>query len=360
MKKYSQGPSLYFATDKNIFDALNQRKVDKETIMRLFEERNIVVSPKTPREELAKYFSRLTHDFNDHQKIADRLGIVSRRERVTSMEVEGIKDVDVLNYAIGLLKEEKESLGDVITVSRSGENISVNIQYTISDYSRFEFSQVQTRDGLIEFLKTTDGYTIRSTQNEYISQATESLLSKIEVSSEVELKRTVVSLFDVRDVSLRSRFFDRLTADIAGYKRIDVLALYFYNPRPDKKNDDSEDDDSVDTHIEKISLKGVGVSRSEMFGDVLKRGCYITRVVWTVAEVLSTGATYEIEAGFDDPLDCTEFSFILSGVYPVESGVVLKKKRSPLTSETEKISRVVDSHSRKVAAEIRAEFVAKA
>ena len=70
MKKHLHGPSRYFATDKNIFDALNQHKVDIPTIMELFGRRNIIVGKKTPREALANYFARLPHDYYDHKDIS--------------------------------------------------------------------------------------------------------------------------------------------------------------------------------------------------------------------------------------------------------------------------------------------------
>lgn len=94
MKKRTHGSSLYYASDKNVFDALNQHKVDTPTVVKLFQRRNIVVSKKTPREDLAKYFSMLTHDYYDHKEIAARLGVVARRERTTSMDVSGVTDAD--------------------------------------------------------------------------------------------------------------------------------------------------------------------------------------------------------------------------------------------------------------------------
>ena len=87
MKKPKQGPSLYYASDKNIYDAVNQSKVDNDTVQKLFERRNIVCSKKTPRSDLAEYFSQLTHDYLDHQDIANRLGIAKRRERLTSVDL---------------------------------------------------------------------------------------------------------------------------------------------------------------------------------------------------------------------------------------------------------------------------------
>ena len=228
MKTRAHGPSLYFATDKNIFDALTHRKVDVATIRTLFEERNIVVSPKTPREELASYFARLNHDFDDHQRIAARLGVVPRRERITSMEVVGIEEADALQAAVTKLKNDREALGDVVHVSRDGKDLTVLIQYTTVDYSRTEFSQVQTRDGTIEFVSGPEGYTVRSTQNDYVCEARDALLSAIEKDTATALTKTVVSLFDIPDAKFRSRFFVSLMDENPDFQRIDVLAVYVY------------------------------------------------------------------------------------------------------------------------------------
>ena len=73
-----KGASLYYASDKNIFDAINQSKVNNETLQTMFLRRNIVCSKHTEREGLAEFFSRLTHDYLDHQDLSNRLGVVSR------------------------------------------------------------------------------------------------------------------------------------------------------------------------------------------------------------------------------------------------------------------------------------------
>ena len=169
MKKRAHGPSLYYASDKNVFDALNQHKVDTPTVIRLFQRRNIVVSKKTSREDLAKYFSTLTHDYYDHKEIAARLGVVVRRERTTSMDVSGVSDTDELQGVVEQLKKEMEASGDTVQVTREGDNLSIRVQYSQIDYKRSEFSQVQVRDGTIEFVKSPAGYVVRNTQNDYLN-----------------------------------------------------------------------------------------------------------------------------------------------------------------------------------------------
>jgi hypothetical protein len=360
MTKRPQGPSLYFATDKSIFDALTNRKVDVATLRSLFEDRNIVVSSKTTRDNLASYFCRLNHDFYDHQRIAARLGVVPRREKITSMEVAGNVEIDLLEAAVSKLKSDREALGDVVQITRDGSNMTVMIEYDTVDYTRTEFSQVQRRDGTVEFLKSTTGYTVRSTQNEFVSAARDELLGSIEKATSSPLIKTVVSMFDIPGAKTRSRFFVSLMDELPEFKRIDTLAVYVYKPRPDEQSASDQGDDinnDGETHVERISMRGVGVSRSDMLRELTEDGYYITKAQWTTSQILSTGSVFEIDAGFEDPRDCTGFSFILSGVYAVEAGAVSSKKRQPNSGESDTISRAVDSHSRQLVAKLRQETI---
>lgn len=358
MKKRNQGPSLYYATDKNIFDALNQHKVDTSTVMKLFQRRNVIVGKKTPREDLARYFARLTHDYYDHKDIAARLGIAPRRERITSMDVAGVAGIEELQIAVDQLKQELESLGDVVQVSREGENLTMHMQYSTIDYKRSEFTQVQVRDGTVQFIKTQEGYVVRNTQNTYLNEVREMLLTKIEKSGEVPLTRAAVSLFDVPSPKLRSKFFHELVSNLPGYTRRDVTDVYVFKAKPEVEDDeDNEATIDLDTHVERVFLRGNGVTRSELLNSLLdEEEYYITKIGWTAAETMGAGNVYDIEAVFADPKDCTEFSFILSGVFPFEDGKVSPRRRTPSKLEIDAISRVIESMSRQLAAKLREEF----
>lgn len=142
MRKPKHGPSMYFASDKNIYDALNQHKVDAKTVVSLFERRNIIASNKTDRDELSEYFSRLQHDHYDHQDISAKLGVIPRRERVSTMQVEASFDKDSLKGAVSSLKRSLEETGDVVHITELGDTLTVSIQYSFVDYKRSEFTQV--------------------------------------------------------------------------------------------------------------------------------------------------------------------------------------------------------------------------
>ncbi|WP_440534060.1 hypothetical protein [Variovorax sp. YR566] len=360
MKKRAHGPSLYYASDKNVFDALNQHKVDAPTVIRLFQRRNIVVSRKTPREELAKYFSTLTHDYYDHKEIAARLGVVARRERTTSMDVSGVSDTDELQGVVEQLKKEMEASGDTVQVTREGNNLSIRVQYSEIDYKRSEFSQVQVRDGTIEFVQSPTGYVVRNTQNDYLNGVRETLLAKVEKTTSEPLVKVVVSLFDVPSTKLRSKFFHELASSLPGFVRRDVTDVYVFKAKPELDDEGGEEDaEGSETHVERVFLRGSGVSRSEILNELLdEEDYYIIKMGWTATELMGVGNVYDIEAGFSDLRDCTGFSFILSGVFAVEEGKVSTRRRPPHKHESDAFSRVIESKARDLVAALRAEFLA--
>ncbi|NKJ23852.1 hypothetical protein [Dyella sp. SG609] len=363
--KRKHGPSLYYATDKNVFDALNQHKVDMPTVLKLFERRNIVVSSKTPRDVLARYFARLTHDYFDHQNIAARLGISPRRERTTSIDIAGIpsdsdKD-EKLREVIDKIKGQIESDGSILHIKRSESTVYLEIQYSVIDYKRTEFTQVQHRDGVIEWSQSADGFTIRNTQNEFINNIRDEMLTNLEASIGAKLIRKEVSLFDVPSYAERSKFFLDLMSDLPGFSRKDVTDVYVYKPKPDASDDDEDEDGASseeDAHVERVFLRGNGVSRSEILGSLDKKGYYIVKAGWRASKILGQGEEYDLEATFADPKDCTGFSFVVRGVYPIIDGKLSSNRRSANIAEGAEMARVIERKALELATTIRTKHAA--
>lgn len=362
MKKKLHGPSLYYASDKNIYDALSQNKVDLQTISKLFHRRNTLVSNKSKREKLAERFSMLNHDYYDYRDIVDKLGVASRRERTSTTYVKGLsKDAsDDISSAAHKLKEELEAGGDVVHINRSKEEnkITLSIQYSTIDHSKSELSQVQVHDGVIELRSSDDGITINNTHNEYINSATEVLLGNIQKEADEVLEEEKVNLFGVTDPKLRSRFFYDLTSTLNGYTRLDVTDVYVFKAPIDRENED--DDIDEDAFVERVFLQGKEVSRSSILNGLLdQENYYITRIRWISKEVLGRGDAYEIEAVFTDPSECTNFSFILVGVYSNEKDGLSDRRRTPSKLENEKISRLIEVKSHELMVQMQELFGSK-
>lgn len=357
------GASLYYASDKNIFDALCRSRVNSETIQKMFQTRNILVSKKTERKDLASYFSRLPHDFEDHQSIARSLGVIKRRERLASVEVKLDIAEDQLEKAIKLIKTRLEEEGDVVHKSQDLDNRSVlNIKYSNLDYRRPEFSQVQIRDGELLMIKFDGGYKIRGTCNPYINSVRDSLISEMEKQAGESAEQERISLFSITDVTKRSEFFHSLMFDLPGYSVKDVQEVFVYKKRPTSEESETDEGeiadenyDAVDVHVERVLLRGNGVSRSKQLKDLIKRDpsgadepYYMVRVAWTVAEKAGWGNQYEIEARFEDPESCAEFSYMLRSVRKMDvlSGKLNKTKIPPGIGEIDTISKVIEDHAK--------------
>lgn len=363
--KNNFGQSLYYASDKNIFDALNRSRVTNDTIQELFLARNIIVSKQTEREILALYFSRLPHDLEDHKNISAKLGVVARQERLTSVEVEISAKSEDFEKAIAAVKKQLHEANDTMVVSHHPDRIDLIIKYSTIDYRKSEFSQVQVRDGIISIVKSPSGYTIRSTYNDYVNTVRDNLTSEIEASVGLKGKRKTISLTSVQSAVKRSEFFHSLMYQMPGFRVKDVGEVYVYKNRPqgNESDEQGEAESASETHVERVLLRGSGVTRSKQLQDLIKQNdneepYYIVRAAWTMEEKGGDGHIYEIEARFENAKDCTGFSYRLRGVYPADvknrTGP-FKTKRASTRSEANHIGSVIEQQANELTLKFNAE-----
>ncbi|KVQ84897.1 hypothetical protein WK07_05730 [Burkholderia multivorans] len=281
---------------------------------------------------------------------------------MTAVEIATPIDVNQIETAISAIKVELEKDGDVVLVTRDGDDIALVVQYSEVDYAKTEFKQVQHKDGVIHFKKEGDAYIVRNSQNEYINKVRDAVFSSVEKRNSIKLDRRVVSLYDVVLPSLRSEFFYNLIHSIEGMGKYDVTELYVYRSTPEEADDDEQelsDDDAgnhevQDSRIERIALRGKGVEQSQELKDIISKSAdfYTIRTVWKVREAMGEGHVFELDAHFANARDCTGFSYLVRGVYPCEDGMISKKRRSPRADEVERLSSLIEKASKKCADDI--------
>jgi hypothetical protein len=349
------GQSLYYASDKNVFDALNRSRVTNDTIQELFLARNIIVSKQTERERLALYFSRLPHDLEDHKNISAKLGIVARQERVTAVDIKiSAKQTD-LDGAISAVKSQLSEQNDTMTVSQHSDRTDLIVKYSSIDYRKSEFSQVQVRDGVISIIKTDSGFMIRSTYNEFMNSVRDELVGEIEQRVGNKGERRSISLYAVTNPLKRSEFFHSLMSQMPGFRMKDVGEVYVYKQKPNTNSQSEEDgdEDYSETHVERVLLRGSGVTRSKQLQDLIRKKdseepYYIVRGVWSIEETGGLGHIYEIEARFENAQECTGFSYRLRGVYSADiknKTGPSKTKRPATREEANHIGSVLERHA---------------
>lgn len=340
------GPSLYFANDKVIFDAINHAQVNTDLIRELLFERGIITSPKTTKYELAQYFSRLTADYFDHLNIANKLGKVAKRERITYAEIsEAVTKQEILD-GFAVVKSALEAQGNRVTLDVTGDRVLAKLDYEYIDYTEVEFRQVQPRDAVIEFLKDDSGnYVVRSTQNSYIDIAVDQVFSAINAAREKPVKQNRISLEGHANPELRTKFFHTLINSVEHHAFVTVTEAYCYKPRAKPSIEDDDDKELEDQpNVVRVTLKGTGVTKSFVIDGLYDKGYYIVKVVWRVKPTASMDAdVFELEAQFGEPDSCTEFSYQARSALVFENGKLTDKKRTPKSEEQDNIFRLIEA-----------------
>lgn len=352
------GPSLYFATDKVIFDAMNHSKVTVDQIRELLFERNIIVSARTSKDELAQYFSRLTADYFDHKSIGDKLGKIAKRERITYTQITNSITKNEVIDGLKAVKNLLEDQGSKVDIDIRGESVIATIAYDHIDYTEVEFRQVQPRDAIIEFLPDGSGsYIIRNTQNKLTDTAVDQTFASINRDRNIEEKIGAkrITLTGHPDPERRINFFNNLINGIDDHTLLTVTEAYCYKPQsaPNQSEDDEEIELEDQSFVERISLKGKGVTKSFVISDLYENGYYIVKVVWHAKPNKSLDADhFEIEAQFSEPRDCTDFSYQVRCVLICEDGKPTNKKRSPKSEEQDYIFRLLEEAAKKALASL--------
>lgn len=347
---------LYSVTDKALFDALNQSKISATELRDLFLSRGILVSKDTKREFLAKEFSKYNHDYYDHIKIAEALGTTPRREKRTSLFISSDIDLSTIEEAAEALKVKITKDQDLCQLTHKDDGtFEIDITYQTTDYNKSEFRQIVQKSAIIEIEEVDGGFIVRRPYNDHVKDYEESLLSNIEdnLEEDEDLKTEEISLLNIEDKELRTRFFTKLISSIPGHKQKDVSDVYVYHPKHSAfdSGDDGEPDSGV--HITKASLKGEGVLASEELDALYDKGFYIWKIRWSMIDSSVDTDIFEFECQFGNPVDCTGFSHISKGVRRYKSQGVHNKNPSSLTKiEEKKYTKLIERTARETMQEL--------
>lgn len=351
---------LHSVTDKSLYDALSQPRVTNNELRELFLERGIIISKQTDKKDLAKNFSKLTHDYYVQKRISDIFGGFLRKEKKTSLVLNDDIEKSIMTEAANLLKREIEEEQDLCQVFNDKNSLIIFITYTSTNFGKSDFSQIEKKTARFEIEKLENGYSIRRPDNEQTDVYLGSLLSKIEHlekervtsagedSTKLQLNIDEISLEHIEDNEKRTQFFTRLINEIEGYILDDVTDAYVYHPKSEVIADE-EGDSTTGVHIIKSSLKGEGVLKSEELISLYDRGFYIWKIRWRVKEKNKEPNIYEFEAQFDDPLEFSGFSYISRGVKKFKSGGKYNKNPSQLTDSQEtNFNRLIEKTARSI------------
>lgn len=348
---------IYSVSDKALFDALNLPKVTNSDLKQIFFSRGILIAKDTPRKELAKYFSRFAHSYDDFEMLTNVLGSTRRRERVTSSVIEQDIERQDLENAAFKLKEKIESEGAVADVSRAENgDIEINVRYTKLDLNRSEMRQSINKEARIVIEKEKGAVLIRNPLNDTVEQWKTDFLDSLSEELGEEIAAQEIDLSYVSDPAIKTKFFVELIKRVGPYVQLDVTDAYVYHPKvrapvAEGGDEEFEQEGAIDlgVHISKASLKGEGVLESKELKSLCADGFYLWKISWKCKDSSYDSDIYEIEAQFSDPDNFRGFSYIVKGIYKYKEGGVHNTTRTALSKEEEKrVNKLVEVAARDV------------
>lgn len=348
--------TIYSATDKSMFDALNQKTVTNGDLRELFLSRGILVSKETTRVELAKHFVRLNHDYYDYQKLATLFGGRISRDRMSSVRIVQVVAFETFESAAHELKANLEAEGATVKVTSKsdGSRIDIEVHYQAIHFNKSEFRQVVNRSSLISIENSVDGLSIHSPFTDESNGWVAALAHNAGVIGNVAITLEEIRLPLAFSLEHKSEFFRRLIKSIEGFTFSDVSDVYVWKPEKSKSKALDEDEladqelGNTEIHIKKASLKGTGVLQSEELKLLSKEGFFISRIVWTSKLPTNDSDIYELEAQFSNPDECSGFSFLPRGLYKYKNPGNYNETRTGLSKdEDQRIGRLIESAARK-------------
>ena len=317
--------SIYMPIDKAICDAVSSSKVSSQSLSEIFFKRGIIISPKTDRNELALYYSRMFTGYRDFDELTSNLQSNTQREKTTSRFITNTNSDEMLQAANELEKiiNSKEYPKDASAkISKYPNEIKITITYTDINPNKSQLQQTATKESTITITEQAGELTLRSPYNDDSEIWVNHLLELLSKDKATPPKVETISLEFLDNPKLKSQFLEQLINAVKGYSLKDVSKVSVFNPEKTNTASDgldgqSSETDDIDsgTHVFRASLNGKGVLNSKEVDSLHEKGFYTSHVMWTCAENSATPDIYEIEIKFEDAEKCSRFSQKVKGFY---------------------------------------------
>lgn len=323
MSKSTTGPSIYIPTDKNIFDALQHKKVTQKELVLFLRERGILVSNKASKQQLIEKISSLTHSYADFKWIGKLLENPNRKEKSTHSKLKGKVEDKQIQEACNIVKANLSvENDDSAKISKSGGKTTLTVTYVDHDFTKTELRQRTIKTCEIQIEHDADGVVMKLPSNKKAKEVSDSLKTvlnaKVCESTGNELEELTISLDTIADAKERSTFFDKLIKNIDGFEFDTVTSVDVYHFEQEMLDDFDEENSEAKlaSYINKAALAGAGVLESNEFVQLHNQGFYIYKIVWTANNIGDDKSKVEFEAQFGKPDSCTDFMYSVRGIYP--------------------------------------------
>ena len=328
-----QTGSIYYNTDKNVHDALQNRKFGKKVLTDQLKDRGIFVSHQEEKEELVEYCSPIFTDYHNQKFIHEVLDDTKPRSNYQSTKIETTIEASEIREICQKIVEEREAIGEStkIHISPDSKIITIQSSYTEPDYSKSVMSQNLTRTSNIRIEKTEDGLKVRGYSDDKSLSMSKDLIGLIrDENADRTVDEIIISLEAITDSIARSEFFHRLISNINGYKIDDVKSVDVNHPKNSNSNEGDEEEEDIIGFIKKAVLNGGSVLNSPEFKSLNDSDFYVTKIKWSAVSEELNGDKVDFSAEFKSTDTCTDFNYSVISIYnKKKDGEYTKNGKSP-------------------------------
>ncbi|RRN96949.1 hypothetical protein [Pectobacterium aquaticum] len=334
--------NIYFATDKNIYDALHHKRITVAILRDILLRKGIILSPELLKEDLIEEVCKLPHGFYDLDTLKEFVQTYDKRESTTNVKLTTSSSQNELKTAAEQVKKKiSTSLGESVSITAKKDgSLSIEVNYQDIDLSRTALRQIDNRSIKIDMTVNDDSIDIRMPQNQKAKDILAEVQAELSKIKSEEIGKFEVSLEAIPNPELRSQFFQELMNGLEGYEVDDVTNVELN--RHNSKDNDDEDEEIETGFVKKAVLKGEGVNSSAIFSQLHSKGYYIGRIAWSAKPKNGIGNRILVEVFFKDSENCSDFSYQIKGINNKKADGYNITLRTATESEKKEISELIE------------------
>lgn len=356
---------LYCATDKEIYDVLMSAKqrINSGVVLELAKDRKIFYSPSDSREDLIHHLSLLPHGYHELNVILEQREHAGRAEKITSVTLNADLTVDELKEIAKEYVKDSPEDEKVTTFTKGGDKVFVNVRYSDVDYGKTRLVQRTPKEAGIEFHVEAGKTVVRMPANAKAKEVLSKLREKLEHKRKAEIPLERIEISDFNSSEARTEFFTRLITNLEGF-RLDNVTSVKVEPISNLASEDDldlEDDQSKEEAKEQalalvrnVALKGETLLASEEYQSLLKKGFFITSIIWRSLLLNDAAPIIEFEAAFEEPELGKGFKYHVRGALNITGGEYTKTLRPLPAEDKEKYIAILEKTARDTVESIRA------
>ena len=306
--------NIYFATDKNIYDALHHKRITIARLREILLRKGIIVAQDLTKEELIEEVCKRPQGYSDLDSIKELVQTYDKRESITSVKLQASSSQTELKTAAELVKRKLATgSGETVKITAKKDgSLAIEVNYQEVDLSRTALRQIDNRNIKIDLTVNNDNVDIRMPQNQKAKDVITLLQKELSKIKSVDVEKFEISLEAIPTPALRSQFFQEVMGGLSGYEIDDVTNVELN--RSTSKGDDEEEEEIETGFVKKAVLKGDSVNSSAIFTQLHNKGYYIGRIAWSAKPKNGIGDRILVEAFFKDSENCSDFSYQIKGI----------------------------------------------